>query len=114
MCLTSYVNGSNFAFYSRPLFVRAIPTHWIDTELRYRAGGCPVLDAFQGRGSWSDGGKEYENCMECRGRSAGVFRQRMGPAGSQCVARQFYVRANAMGGARRYCSGRGYRPVAVG
>src|SRR5229473_2721367 len=40
MCLTSYVNGSNFAFYSRPLFVRAIPTHWIDTELRYRAGGC--------------------------------------------------------------------------
>src|SRR6266849_10010690 len=114
MCLTSYVNGSNFAFYSRPLFVRAIPTRWIDTELRYRAGGCPVLDAFQGRGSWSDGGREYENCIEHRGRSAGVLWQRVGPARSQCVARQFYVWANAMGGARRSGSDRGYRPVAVG
>ena len=83
---------------------RIIPLPQVNTGLGYRVCGCPVLDAFHGRVSWLDFGREYENRIERRGRSVGVVWRRMVPAGSQCVARQFYVGANAMGDARRSCS----------
>lgn len=58
--------------------------------------------------------RKNENCRQYRECSPGVNWQHLVPAGNQRVARQFYVRAISLGGARRNFGFRGHRWIAVG